>query len=111
MPSRYVGSRDRHRDRCAMPPERRAELPFVFVPSTGHVFAPWSKATRVLSADDEDRLAQVIERISALDPPPRAPVWIWPHRDPVVIEAGSRSWLMNWSRDHATYAVRFAVDA
>jgi hypothetical protein len=72
-----------------VPPEQRAEQPFVYDPVRRAVIAPWPRGP-VLSMADERRLFAVFDRLAALDPPPRQIVWVWPHRDPVPIEEASQ---------------------
>src|SRR4029077_12768915 len=49
-----------------LPPDRQAELPFVYDPSHRAVIAPWPRGP-VLSMADERRLYAVLDRIAALD--------------------------------------------
>jgi hypothetical protein len=88
-----------------LPPERRDALPFVFDPITRHIVAPWARGPTSLA--DERRLYAALDRIAALDRPPRRVVWIWadPDREPVPIEGVSQSspWLAHWARARATY--------
>lgn len=76
----------------------------IFVPASGQIIAPWQKSESALPEDDQVRLDMVVERIASLSPWPRTPVWMWPDRGPVVIESGSRTWLLHWSRDRACYS-------
>jgi hypothetical protein len=94
----------RGRHRIPLPPERRAEQPFVFDPRDGHVIAPWPKGK--LSAEDEQRLGAVIERIARIEA--TVVVWLWPdEREPVpVATEAPLHWLMHWARDRAIYALR-----
>lgn len=96
---------DRQRHRCPLPPEQRAQQPFVYDPRSGSVIAPWPKR-RALPAEDQARLDRVAERIASLDPMLHATVWLWPDdREPVPVENDSPSWLGHWGRDRACYSV------
>lgn len=102
--SRYIRTLERGRHTTPLPPERRAEQPFIFEPKSRSIIAPWARTEQALPSDDQARLEQVAKRIASLDPLPRGAVWMWPDRGPVAIEIGSRTWLVNWSRDRACYS-------
>jgi len=70
----FASNRDRARHRCALPPERRAGLPFIYEPDAACLMAPWPRRRGDLPADDLARLDATIARLAALDPAPRAPV-------------------------------------
>jgi hypothetical protein len=65
------------------------------------LIAPWPRGT--LRADDEQRLAVVIEQAARIEA--YALVWMWPDRDPVPVGPVAPNWVVHWQQGKAVYGI------
>jgi len=100
MARQHLDHRARHL--LPLPPERRAQQPFVLDARTGQIIAPWPRKRP--QPGDEARMDAMVEQLPRMLPGPVC--WCWPDREPEpVVAEDMRLWLRRWSSDKAVCAV------
>lgn len=90
------------REQAALPPERVAEVGFVWWPDAGRIIAPWARTSEAIHDPlNQQRLLCVLDYVRAVRP--TQPCWLWPERaKPAPIEADPR-WFDRWASERACY--------